>query len=456
MNRILITGTNSGSGKTTITCGILNCLLRRGLKPAAFKCGPDYIDPMFHGRVLGIPVGNLDSYFTKENTLRFLLKKNSKGSDISIIEGVMGYYDGIGFTQKASSEEIALITKNPVILILNCKGMSRSIGALLKGFLDYQSSHSQNIAGVIFNMLPEMLYDEVKKIAIAQGVMPLGFVPKQREEIFKSRHLGLITADEVMDFQNKLDQFSDGLEKTLDLDGIIELSRQAEPLESTAPDFIIKTADTPIKIAVAKDKAFCFLYEDNIELLKEMGCEIEYFSPLADTDFPEGASGLILSGGYPELLAKELSSNKELMEKIRKLIDRGMPCIAECGGFMYLHEELEAEDGKIYKMAGVIPGQCFKTGQLQRFGYIELEAEADNLLCTKGEKIKAHEFHYWDSENPGQGFRAVKPGNGKKWIAGNATKTLYAGFPHFYFYGNPEIAERFIDAARKYNKTEII
>lgn len=465
--RILIAGTGSGSGKTMITCGLLNCFLQKGLAPTSFKCGPDYIDTMFHSRVLSIPSGNLDSFFTDEKTLRALFLKHGRKKDISVIEGVMGYYDGIGFSHKGSSAEIAEITKTPVILIVNCKGMSNSIGALLKGFVSYREPSM--IKGVIFNRLPESLYEGAKQLAIDNGLISLGYLPFFKQELFESRHLGLVTPEEVKGFLDKINGLSAILNETVEIDKILKLASEAESLENPYkmrkdekrdfPETFFIEQDNDRKqetnqekpvVAVAKDQAFCFLYRDNIDFLKRAGCNIQYFSPLEDKKLPLHTKGILLSGGYPELYGKKLSQNTAMRKEIKEKIEQGMPCIAECGGFLYLHELLEDGNGNTYKMAGVLKGKCFKKEKLGRFGYITMEAKEGGLFCEKGERVTAHEFHYWDSENPGNSFLAVKPGNGKKWEAAIMTDTFYGGFPHLYFYGNPKAAGRFVKKVKEY------
>lgn len=495
MPRILIAGTGSGAGKTSITCGILNSLIRRGHSAAAFKCGPDYIDTMFHSRVLGVSTGNLDSFFTDRDKLLYLIWKNGREKEISIVEGVMGYYDGIGFTDQGSSRDIAKLTDTPVVLLVNCQGMGCSVLAVLKGFLEFRKPSM--IRGVIFNRMPESLYPEAKKQAEEMGLSVFGYVPRQKQELlFHSRHLGLVTAREIENFKEIVDRFSDQLEQTVDLDGLLTLAKSAPPIGSKAvsgetavggmtvggmtvgkmagvpmpdgsmpgrqmPDVLSarngrmecgERIAEPLRIAVAKDEAFCFLYRDNMDYLQEHGCEIVYFSPLKDSGPGEDIDGLILSGGYPELYAEKLASNEPMRRQIRRRIENGLPCIAECGGFLYLHEELEGADGIYHPMAGVLKGRCYKTEHLQRFGYLELKPEADCLLGETGDTIRAHSFHYWDSEHKGSAFLAVKPGSRRQWQEGISSDTMYAGFPHLYFYGNEKAADRFIAKAREYHR----
>lgn len=448
MNRIMIAAVKSGSGKTTLTCGILQMLVNKGLRVASLKCGPDYIDPMFHEKVLGVRSGNLDGYFFDDPTLSSLLAKHSKEKDITVMEGVMGYYDGGGMKSIGGSYHVSMATKTPVVLVIDCKGMAESIGAVLHGFLTYRENQ---IKGVIFNRLPATLYPALKERAEEMGVRVLGYVPTMKDYQLESRHLGLVTADEIVNIKEKMETLANRLKETIDLDELLALAQTAEeisiPEEKSVASF--KTPQKRVRIAVAKDQAFCFIYRDNIELLEELGCEIVPFSPLYDPCIPEEIDGLILYGGYPELYAKELSSNQSMLASIKEAVNNGLPTIAECGGFMYLQEWIEDKDGDRYPMAGIISGGCFKTSRLQRFGYIELEAKVDNLLCSKGDRIKAHEFHYWDSESTGETFTAKKAFKEITWDCIHATSTLYAGYPHIHFYTNPLVATQFVEACAK-------
>lgn len=450
--RVLLAGTHSGCGKTTVTCALLAALKARHLDVGAFKCGPDYIDPMFHREAIGVASHNLDPFFCEENLLRQLLSAGA-GRDISVIEGVMGYYDGIGLTHRASTFELASITETPVILVVNAKGMGNSVNALLKGFTEYFSN--SRIKGVIFNGISGAMYKALSESIASFGLIPLGYLPQRPELAIESRHLGLITAAEIPDIRAKLDKLAALAAETLDIDGILRLAATASAIRSSGEligQNVQNSSDSPAGqdsrrplIAVAKDEAFCFIYAENIELLQALGCDIAYFSPLRDKALPAGAAGLYLCGGYPELHSEALAANTELLAGLRRQIQSGLPTVAECGGFMYLHEQL---DGR--PMAAVISGNAFKTASLQRFGYITLTAAEDNLLLGAGESVRAHEFHYWDSDNPGSAFQAAKAGSAKTWPCAHAAKTLYAGFPHLYFYANPAMARRFVEAAGHY------
>lgn len=458
--RVLIAGTGSGSGKTTVTSGLLQCLVNRGLDAAAFKCGPDYIDPMFYERITGARAGNLDPFFSDEKTLRWIISRAEERSDISVIEGVMGYYDGIGFTSEASTFSVARAVNAPVVLVINCRGMGASVGAVLKGFLDWPEITDSCIKGVIFNNMSEKLYRQAAEMAESMGVRPLGYLPRRAALTLESRHLGLVTAGEVADIKEKMKLIASEMEKTVDIKGIIDLAAEAPALRSAAPEWKEKferqiAEDTVImargdarrvRIALASDDAFCFTYKENTALLQEAGCEIVPFSPLSDTWLPDDIDGVILSGGYPELHAAELAANEAMLEAVRQSRADGIPMIAECGGFMYLHETLEGADGKLYRMAGVIPGRCFRTERLGRFGYITLKALEGGLLCPEGSELKAHEFHYWDSEHCGESFLAVKPDGSRSWKCGIMTDDMYAGFPHLFYYDSPKAAMRFVHA----------
>lgn len=448
--RIMIAGTGSGCGKTTVTCGILKALINRSLKVAAFKCGPDYIDPMFHTEIVGTKSRNLDAFLCGENAVKYLFSKNSERVDVSLVEGVMGFYDGLGKDESYSSYAISELTKTPVVLVVNGKGMSLSIVAMIKGYTDFMPN---NIKGVIINAVSPGIYPMYKQmIEEHTQIKVLGFLPSLPEARIESRHLGLITAGEIENLQQKLNLLADNVEKYIDINGLLELAETALPLEYEPVEVLEKY---PCNIAVAKDPAFCFYYQDSLELLEQLGAKLTFFSPLQDNDLPENISGLILGGGYPELYAKELSRNKSMLIAIRNAVNKGIATYAECGGFMYLQQAIADMHGNSNSMVGVIEGSSTLQNKLSRFGYATLKAKRDNLFCLKGEYINAHEFHYYDSDNNGCDFEAVKPNSGKKWDCIYATDTLIAGYPHMHFYGNIEFAKNFVLKCSKYEKEEV-
>lgn len=451
---ILLTAPASGSGKTLITCGILQALVNRGQKIVSFKCGPDYIDPMFHGKVIGTKSRNLDTFFTDADTTRYLYEKNTEGFDLAVVEGVMGYYDGLGgIRTEGSTYDVARTLDLPAILIVNCRGASLSVLATVRGFLEYQKD--SHICGVILNQISPMIYGQLR-VLIEQElqIRVFGYVPKMANLSLDSRHLGLVLPGEIRALQKKLNDLAEKLEETLDLDGMISEIKTAEYRTAGKSDIRkeIRALSFPdkIRIAVAEDDAFCFTYLDNLELLEEMGAKLVPFSPVRDGHLPEAVSGLVLSGGYPELHAKELGSNRSMRASVRKAVADGMPCIAECGGFLYLHRELEGTDGRFYPMAGVLDAKAYRTEKLSRFGYVTLAAEEDQLLGKAGTQIRGHEFHYWDSESCGESFHARKPAGRREWDCVHGTNTLYAGFPHLFYYSNLQVPHAFLRSCFAY------
>ncbi|MGI6011065.1 MAG: cobyrinate a,c-diamide synthase [Ruminococcus sp.] len=443
--RVLIAAPSSGSGKTLVTCGILQLLKNRGKKVVSFKCGPDYIDPMFHSKVIGMKSRNLDSFFTDHRTLRGLMKRNGAGCDLAVVEGVMGYYDGLaGLSSEASAWDVAQVTDTPVILLVNCKGMSVSLLPFIKGFLEYKKN--SRIRGVILNQLSPMMYPRMK--AMVEEALPvkvMGYVPVVEDCRLESRHLGLVMPDEIRDLKENLNRLAEIMENSLEVDEILRMADTAPPLEDELePE---EKAGEELRIGLARDEAFCFFYEDNLELLREMGARLIPFSPVHDSKLPENLDGLLLHGGYPELYAKELSSNRSMRESIKKQLEEGLPCIAECGGFMYLHEQMQGQDGVYYDLAGVVPGRVHKKNRLTRFGYITL-SEGKAFGQEVGE-MPSHEFHYYDSENCGDDFLARKPLSERSWRCIHSGETLFAGYPHLYYYGNRKLPRAFLKKCRE-------
>lgn len=443
--RIMVAGTSSGSGKTTATCALLSLLKRRGMMVKACKCGPDYIDPMFHKSVSGIPCTNLDPFFCDGNLLKYLLS-DGFDSQITVIEGVMGYYDGTSQEGPDNSTfTVADQTDTPVILIVDAKGSAASLLAVIEGFLHFvPESH---IRGVLFNRMTPMNYKAVKALMhdrFGDSVVPAGFIPVLPEEChIGSRHLGLVTAAEISDLAERLEKTADLCEPNIDIDVILKLAESATDLEFTIPN-LPKLAS--IKLAVACDNAFCFYYDSTLKLFEKMGAELCFFSPLADEPVPADSDGLLIGGGYPELYADKLEANTHTKESICSSIKAGMPAIAECGGFQYLGKELEGR-----KMCGLLNHLSSKTEHLVRFGYITLTSNKEGLLGPAGTVLRGHEFHYWDSTDNGDAFTARKP-NGKEWKCAVMTDTLYAGYPHLFLSASIVAAEAFYRKCLKYKE----
>ena len=430
--RLLVAGTGSGCGKTTAVCAILQALKNRGEDAAAFKCGPDYIDPMFHSEVIGLASGNIDLYFAGENLARSLFLRHARS--LNVIEGVMGYYDGLAMgSAEASAWHVARALDAPTLLVVNGQGMALSAAAVVKGFMALRTP--SRVAGVLLNRVSPMSYPSLKAVIEAEcGVTVYGYLPAMPEVALESRHLGLVTAQEVGDLKDKLSKLAAQVEKSVDLDGLVKLMQSQSAL--TAEDVPVEKLGD-VTVAVARDRAFCFYYRDNLELLEALGARLVFFSPLTDAALPP-CDGLYLGGGYPELYLDALSRNESMRASVKAAVQGGLPTVAECGGFMYLTESI---DGR--PMAGALPGGCENKGRLVRFGYAALEAETDSLLFAAGDTMRAHEFHYWDADVPGEALRAVKP-SGRSWRCAHVSDTLYAGFPHLYFPGAPEAARRFV------------
>ena len=432
--RILVAAPGSGSGKTLLTTGLLTLFQNRGIRCRSFKCGPDYIDPMFHKYVLGIDSCNLDSFFLSQEELRALFRKRAADAELSILEGVMGYYDGIGGNSTAASTyEVAKITDTPVILVLDGKGSSLSLAAQVKGFLDYRKD--SHICGVILNktnkMVGERLRPEIEKL----GVRYLGAVPVCETMDIKSRHLGLTMPQEQSELRGHLNAFAKQLEECLNVEGILELAGYSKKDEIRPID---SESEPPTRrMAVAMDEAFCFYYQENLDFLRQQGWELIPFSPLRDAALPEQIHAILLGGGYPELYAKELSANEPMLAAIRNAHAEDIKILAECGGFLYLQEHLEDEMGNCWPMAGLIHADGFRTEKLGRFGYI-------SLTQNGAVRIKGHEFHYWESTAPGSAFRAEKPQSDRGWDCMYRTDSLLAGFPHLYYLSGPDLILGFL------------
>lgn len=442
--RILFAAPGSGNGKTTVICGVLRCLQKTGKKVTSFKCGPDYIDTMFHSRILGMKTANLDTYFTDDNTTRYLLAKNTKDMDIAVLEGVMGYYDGLaGISLKASTYDIGKVTGTPVILIVNGRGSSVSLIPLIKGMMEYRTD--SNIKGVILNQVGEGIYPELKEMIERELEIPVvGHLPKMEDVFLGSRHLGLLQPHEIHKINDKIEKLSEAVRKNIDMKLLLEIAHKAKEIEYEEP--VIPKLSKKVRIGVAKDEAFNFYYADNLDLLKRMGAELEFFSPVHDKVLPKHIHGLLLGGGYPENYGEELEANLSMKGSIKEAITGGMPCLAECGGFLYLQDTLEDISGIHRKMVGVIKGKGFRTEKLQRFGYIELETKEDCVMGKRGEKIKGHEFHYWDSTSNGETFLARKPLRKREYPCICSQARILAGFPHLYYYSNVDMPYQFLSA----------
>lgn len=453
--RIMIAAPQSGSGKTLITCALLQALKEKNYHLESFKCGPDYIDPMFHKTVLGISSRNLDPFFTEDSITRMLLAKGQDSRDLAVIEGVMGLYDGLGgIREEASSYALAKATNTPILLTVNARGMGRSLLALLSGFLQYDTAHL--IKGVILNQTPSSFASVLaKEIEETFHIPVVASFPVRDDVRIESRHLGLVMPYELEDIQSRLKIASQVLCENANIEQILEIAKSAPKLEyDVKSDIKQKLTEKTIRIGVARDEAFCFYYEDNLDLLKSLGAKLIFFSPLHDDTLPKDLDGILFGGGYPELYLKELEENESMRNSVKSAIENKMPSLAECGGFMYLHDTIFDSEKKPYKMAGVIHACCMKKERLVRFGYLTLNSKTDSFL-QKGETIRGHEFHYYDSEDNGECAIAKKPVGTKSWECVHAGSDHWWGFAHLSYYSNPKFAEKFAEACRSYKINKI-
>lgn len=443
MKRIMLSAMHSGAGKTVTTCGLLAALKRRGLEVRAFKCGPDYIDPMFHSRVLQVPSRNLDPFLQGGVGMLDTLRRGA--GEIAVLEGAMGYYDGVSGTVCASAWQVARETATPVILVLRPKGVGVTLAAQVKGMLDFRPD--SNIRGLLLADCRPALADYMRPILEGETGLPLlGFLPPLPEAKLESRHLGLLTAGEIADLSARFQRVAEVMEQNVDIDAVLAVAA-----DDGVPSYDADVYPDPrCRIAVAWDEGFCFYYQDNLDLLRRAGAELIFFSPLHDDRLPE-ADGLYLGGGYPELYGETLAQNQSMRRSIRQAIQNGLPTVAECGGFLYLNQTLEDEAGRAWPMCGVMDGRGFKTDRLQRFGYHWLTTQRETMLLHPGERAPAHEFHYWDLSSNGGDFTATRP-DGRSWACGYGGPELYAAFPHLHFGGPLPLADRFCAAClRKRN-----
>lgn len=447
--RLMIAAPASGSGKTTVTIALLAALQRRGLKPAAFKCGPDYIDPMFYRQVLACPTYNLDRYFVGREIINGLIGAAQKNADISILEGVMGYYDGAGMRSDASSWQLAAETQTPVLFTLKPGGASLSIAALINGFLHFREQHQ--IAGVLLNeCTPKMADRMASMIECETGLKVYGAMPKLIDVNIKSRHLGLVTPNQIEDIQDKISLLAEAFESNVDVSALLLLADTADPVVNKLPK--VSPVGQNVRIAVAQDEAFCFYYQENLELLQSLGSELVFFSPVHDKTLPENTHAIYLGGGYPELYAHTLSENHSMIASIQEAMSHQIPMIAECGGFLYLQDTLSDSKNETYPMVAALRGNSYPVGKLEHFGYIELTSNRKNDFMNEGDTIRGHEFHYWESDIPGDDFLAQKPYSKQAWFCAHALSNVYAGFPHLYFWSNTRFAKNFVRAADEFRK----
>lgn len=460
--RLIIAGTGSSVGKTTLTIGIMSALRKRGLVVQGFKCGPDYIDPTYHTAVTSRPSRNLDSWMMNEDCVREVFNRGSKGADISIIEGVMGLFDGrSSLSNEGSTAHISEIVEAPVLLVLNVQSMARSTAAIVKGFQSF--SPGVRIGGIIANKAGSESHYKLVKDAIEQecGVPVIGHLKRDMQLGIPERHLGLVPSIGRGELEPFFTRLGEQVAEHIDLDRLLEIA-ESPPLSlplrllNESPLFTDQpTSKRGIRLAVAKDAAFHFYYPENLELLEQAGAELVFFSPLAGERVPADADGLYIGGGFPEEFAGRLAELTVVKESFKQRIEQGLPTLAECGGFMFLTDSIEDTQGNRYPMVGLIQGQVVMQTKFAALGYREVTGMDGNFLLGTGDIARGHEFHY-STFQPGEQLRLApafeSQGRAGTKPEGYAVGNLVAGYPHVHFASNPGMIQNWLNACELYNK----
>ena len=446
--RLLIAGSHSGVGKTIIATALMAALTRRGSRVQPFKVGPDFIDPTFHGSATGRTSRNLDGWMLSRDCNLQVFARHCETADLAVIEGVMGLFDGRDGTGDAgSSAEIAKWLKAPVVLVMDGSAMTRSAAAVVRGFESFDPA--LDLAGVLFNRVTGKTHFEFLRSAVSAHcrAVPLGFLSFNENVSFPDRHLGLVLADEVLT-SDRLAALANWIEATVDLGQLLEIASRAPLLCATSADRLahVPAPGHPAQIGIARDPAFCFYYQDNLDILKNYGAELVEFSPINDLTLPDGLDGLYLGGGYPEVYASELAANETMRIAIREFAQSGAPVYAECGGLMYLTEAIVGADGNAHPMAGVFPTRACMQPRLAAIGYVEIEEASDEGWLRSGEHARGHEFRYSTIEEMPEYIR-------RSYRVVTTKATRFEGFTigpvlgsyiHLHFASCPPFAERFV------------
>jgi cobyrinic acid a,c-diamide synthase len=445
--RVMIAATGSGVGKTTATIALIGALRARGLRVAAFKCGPDYLDPTYHRRAAGANSHNLDGWMMGRDAVLATFARASQGCDIAIIEGMMGLFDSATPTgDEGSTAEIAKWLDAPVLLVVDASGIARSIAAMASGYANFD--RALNVAGVICNRIGSRGHLDMLRQASSE-VPVVGGLPADTDIAFPERHLGLRTADDDAVPQRLFDSWTKLATEWLDLDALVSIARSTAALNGDRIASSNGVRSTMCRIGLAWDDAFHFYYEDNLRRLEEGGAELIRFSPSRDQKLPE-VEGLYFGGGYPEVLARELSANHAMFDCIRSFAESSRPIYAECGGLMYLAEAIRTLDGATWPMAGLIPGVAVMSSRLQALGYVEVETRAPSMLGPAGTRFRGHQFRYSILDRDGAEalphLYTVRPKWGTEFEEGYAREDLIASYVHAHWASNPRIPEALVQA----------
>jgi len=463
--RLVIAGAHSGTGKTTVTVGLITALRRRGLSVQPFKAGPDYIDPTYHSLAADRPCRNLDTWMVPPDRVRALFAYAARDADVAIVEGVMGLYDGFEYLDEAgSTAQLAKLLEAPVVLVLDARKMARSAAALALGYQRFD--HDLRLVGLIVNRVAGEEHGRgvAQAIEATTGLPVFGCLPRDPALEIPERHLGLVPTAEPGRWQAFIEAAADQIARHVDLDRLLAIAQEVPP--ATAPTWPVDlpggrrsaVGGRPV-LAIARDEAFNFTYPDNLDLLRMAGAELVFFSPLHDDALPPGTAGVILSGGFPEVYAAQLAANTAMQRALREAHARGVPIYAECGGLMVLTEAIVDLEGREHPMVGLLPGRSVMTGRLT-LGYRLAQAAGDSWLFRAGETVRGHEFHYSVWENrPAElppAFHLLPPrGRGEPQPEGACLGTLWASYVHLHFWSKPELAGRFVSAMLKFPRVPL-
>lgn len=433
----VIAGTNSGVGKTVIALGIMEALRRRGLTVQPFKAGPDYIDPGYHSAILKRPSYNLDTWMMGQRAVRKTFLEKMDDASIGVIEGVMGLFDGNGASEEGSTAHLSKVLKIPVLLVIDSSKASRSIGAVVKGFKEFDNK--VDIRWAVFNRVGSQRHFDIIKSSMPAGIKTLGYIPRDAGLTVPERHLGLLTQGEFKKggWKKFVDKASSIIEANIDLSPFMKDIRPPQPVKAKRT----RTAKT-VKIAIALDNAFSFYYRENLEILEGLGAELLFFSPLKDKRLPKGASGVYIGGGYPELHAKRLAQNSSLRDEIKALARRGMPIFAECGGLMYLGEKMRDSRGSSFEGVGLFPIETEMLGARAALGYREAVVRQGCPFIKEGAVLRGHEYHYSKVSKAASGIKkafTIKK-NGVDSAEGFIYRNALATYIHIHFASNPAFA----------------
>ena len=448
---IVIAGVRSGVGKTTIATGIMGALTNRGYDVQPFKAGPDYIDPSYHAIACGVPSRNLDTWLLPHRTVLELFQRAAARRQISVVEGVMGVFDGhSSLTEEGSTAQLAKLLNAPVILVADASKVARSVAAEVLGYQHFDPD--LHIAGVILNGVggPRHLEFCQPQIEATTGLPVLGYLPRREEFAQPERHLGLVPTVEGTVARRWYDAVIAQVEETIDLERVVQLANECDPPPVQYEAFPEREQPKRARIAIARDKAFSFYYQDSLDLLEAWGAELAPFSPLEDDRLPEGAGGVYIGGGFPEMFASELAKNEAMRAAIAKAVDQSVPVYAECGGLMYLGRSLSDLDGVQHSMVGAIPAVSAMSTHQLTLGYREVESRTDSPLMRRGQRVRAHEFHWSTLDEPPNPEESVyRVVDQESRPDGFQVGSVWASYVHIHLASDPGMARRFVDTCER-------